>query len=61
MLESGRSAGKTDESIGLPWVFGFALLSRGGAALLVPGFHRRIGGEMGLGKLVFILEEVERF
>ena len=61
MLAAGRSAGKTGESIGLPWVFGFALLGSGGAALLGPGIHRRIGDETGLGQLVFILGEVERF
>ncbi len=61
MLAAGRSAGKTGESIGLPWVFGFALLGSGGAALLVPDLHRRIGDETGLGPLVFILGEVERF
>ncbi|MGZ8383637.1 MAG: hypothetical protein ACXWWE_06460 [Nitrospira sp.] len=49
----GRSAGKTSESIGLSLIFGFALL--------VPGLHRRIGGEVGHGQLVFILGEVERF
>ena len=49
----GRSAGKTDESIGLPLIFWFVLFA--------PGLHRRIGGEMGLGQLVFILGEVERF
>ena len=61
MLAVGRSAGKTDESIGLPLIFGFPLLGSEGAALLVPGIHRRIGGGMGLGQLVFILGEVERF
>ena len=31
MLAAGRSAGKTGESIGLPWIFWFALRGSGGA------------------------------
>ena len=44
MLAAGRWVSKTGESIGLPWIFGFALLGSGGAALLVPDLHRGIGG-----------------